>query len=142
MNTLQEDVRLRGEEVVAALKEQACQQIIRVPYLYIDYGKFFFSVSIGSLGLMVTLLNLDSTVSDLGTGQAVSLSLFAVSILLALRMILPTDTSGPDTGLIEDYGRLVRKLRHSVYLWFYVWLTGVAVAIYSLSSRWNAPALS
>jgi hypothetical protein len=133
MSSTDENIRLRGEDVVNALRESVRQEIIRGPSLYFDLGKFFFSVSIGSIGFLTTFLNIDPK-TDLDLATSTSLSLFAVSLILALVIILPTSSKfdAEADDLFEDYEKLMRRLTRYIFLWFIIWMTAVIVAIYSI----------
>lgn len=120
-------IRLRGEDADEALREWIKTDIRESPKQTYELGRFFFSVSVGTVGVLAAIEKLnDKSVVDLAL--AVSIVLLLGAILMALYLATPRmrEVRG-NTDLRKAYVYRAKKVRIIVWCWFALWLVGVVV---------------
>lgn len=119
--------RLKGEDLDSGLVEWVKSEIKEAPKQAYDLGKFFFTVSIGTIGGLATLEKLNQT-SAMDTLFQASIFLLFVSILVALNMARPKELKiGGETELQHAYHSQIQAASTHVWVWFAFWLLGTIV---------------
>jgi len=126
--------RLKGEDLDSGLVEWVKSEIKEAPKQAYDLGKFFFTVSIGTIGALATLEKLNST-AVIDTPFRISIVLLFVSIIVALDMARPKELKiGGETELQNAYHKQIRAASFRVGVWFAFWLLGAVVGGYAIRS--------
>jgi hypothetical protein len=123
---------LKGEDVSVALRDWVKLGIIEVGKNSYDSGKFFFGVTVGSMGLIATLQKLDSkfVLSLLNISPYIILF---ISLLLSLNLVLPRDNEvSGDTDLLKAYNEEIEFIRSRIWFWFFSWLIGTGLGFWNL----------
>jgi hypothetical protein len=133
------EIRIRGEDTADGLREWAKEEIKNAPARFYELGKFLFTASIGSIGVMATLAKLNTKAG--GTGISIdpllmaSLVALGLSMLFALLMAIPKQWKlDGDTDLLAEHKALVARGQHWTIFWALVWLTGVLFGLVSVFS--------
>lgn len=117
-------MKLKGEDLSAGLIDWVKSEIKEAPKQAYDLGKFFFTVSIGTIGALAAIEKLNAT-SRMDLPMIASLLVLFASILIALDLARPRKVRlGGETDLLDEYTVLVEKVLFRVYLWFGVWVLG------------------
>jgi hypothetical protein len=117
-------MKMRGEDTEAGLREWVKAEIKDGPKQTYDLGKFFFSVSIGTIGAIVAIEKLNQQ-SAMDCPMVAGLILLAVSIVIALDMARPRKcVIGGETDLLDEYSRQIRFAQVRTWVWFAVWGAG------------------
>ena len=126
--------RLKGEDLDAGLVDWVKSEIKEAPKQAYDLGKFFFTVSVGTIGGLATLEKLNQ-VAAMDTPFWTSTVLLFVSILVALDMARPRELKiGGETELQNAYHVQIRAASFRVWVWFAFWLLGAIVGGYAIKS--------
>lgn len=125
-------MKIRGEDVSDGLREWAKSELKEGPRQGYDLGKFFFSVSAGTIGAIAAIEKLNST-ARLDTPMAVGLGLLFASILVSINLALPRKhlLSG-ETDLLREYDKQINRIIRSVWVWFILWLAGTLAGGFAL----------
>jgi hypothetical protein len=127
-------MKMRGEDTEAGLREWVKAEIKEGPKQTYDLGKFFFSVSTGTIGAIVAIEKLNQQ-SAMDCPMIAGLVLLSFSVLVALDMARPRKYAiGGDTDLLDEYLRQIRFAQVRTWIWFVIWATGTvcgAVAVRS-----------
>lgn len=117
-------MKMRGEDTESGLREWVKSEIKDGPKQTYDLGKFFFSVSTGTIGAIVAIEKLNQQ-SAMDCYMVIGLLLLAVSIVVALDMARPRKYMvGGDTDLLDEYSRQIRFAQVRTWMWFAVWAAG------------------
>lgn len=126
-------MRLKGEDVSEGLREWVKSELKEGPKHGYDLGKFFFSVSAGSIGAIAAIEKL-SSVPKLDCFLILSLALFFISILISITFVFPRIHSiGGETDLLSEYERQVTNVKRLTWGWFIIWLVGALIGCYAVS---------
>lgn len=121
-------MRLTGQQTDDAVRAWVTDEIKGGPAGIADLGKFFFSVSAGSIGFFATFAKLDPSYKVTNFFWA-ALALYVVSVLIAVYMVVPRAfTLSSDTELYAEYKKKIQRVQVTVYLWFGVWLVATLLA--------------
>jgi hypothetical protein len=125
-------MRLKGEDVADGLREWIKGELKEAPRQAYDLGKFFFSVSAGTIGAITALEKLNAA-SRMDTPMVTSMALLFVSILLALNLAMPrTSTVGGETDLLLEYEKIVTRAVRRSWLWFASWCLGTLAGAWAV----------
>lgn len=125
---------LRGEDVADALREWVKSELKEGPRQAYDLGKFFFTVSIGTVGAIGTVEKLNVTPALDGPLRT-SLGLLTLSILAALGLAFPrVQRVNGDTDLFERYRTQIRFTQAAVVLWALLWGAGLVFGMFAVHS--------
>ena len=117
-------IRLKGEDVAEGLRDWVKAELKEGPKQAYDLGKFFFSVSVGTIGALVAIDKLNQTTS-IGRLLLCSLVTLFISILISLFLSLPKKYPiGGETDLLNEYREQIGTTIKYVWLWFSFWLLG------------------
>jgi hypothetical protein len=125
-------MRPRGEDTVSALYDWVKEEIKKAPAIRHDLGKFFFAVTTGTVGVIISVEKLSgSTKVDKSLG--ISLVCFFAAIIVALLMAIPKvwNLTG-ETDLFHEYNLYVKRIIQFIVAWFLIWLLGTVFGIYAL----------
>jgi predicted neutral ceramidase superfamily lipid hydrolase len=116
---------LRGEDVAEGLRDWVKSELKEGPRQAYDLGKFFFTVSIGTVGAIATIEKLN-TRSAVASHMWTSLLLLTISAVVALFLAFPrVQKVGGETELFAKYKAQVRLIQVVVILWALLWLAGL-----------------
>lgn len=125
-------MKLKGEDISDALRAWIRSDITDIGKNTYDLGKFFFTVTSGSIGILASLQKLDSGF----TPTAWDLSpyvLFTIALILALNLVLPRNRNvGSETDLHGLHGTEVKFVTSRVWIWFSLWLIAVLFSLCTL----------
>jgi len=125
-------MKLRAQDVDDGLRGWIRSEIEKASARGYDLGKFFFTVSAGTIAAITGLAKLGST-TQVGAVFIASLGILFVSILIALNMVMPRSfVVGEDTDLEVAYGEQIRSTSRAVWIWFAVWLIGTLLGGFSV----------
>lgn len=122
----------RGEDTEQAVRDWIRSEIITNPGVVRDLGKFFFSVSSSTVGLLVTLEKFGTTPR---IDWQLGLSIFALfwSMVIALRMAIPNTVNlTGDTNLFTVYEQQIRRVSLLSGWWFCIWILSVIIGLGSV----------
>ncbi len=118
--------RIEPEEIIAALREWAREEVKRGPADRRELGRFLFSVSSATIGILLTLAKLGSEASS-GVSPTLLAALLTlmISILTAVYMAKPQVwRAGAGTSLLKEYSRQVEHVETESLLWVVSWGIG------------------
>jgi hypothetical protein len=127
-------MNLEGKDVVDGLRDWLKAEIKGGPSQGYDLGKFFFTVSIGTVGALATLEKLNAS-PKMDKTMIISLIILFFSVLVALNLARPRkyEFSG-ETDLMVEYTSQIDRVLKMVWLWFVLWLAGAIVGAYAVKS--------
>lgn len=122
----------RGQETADAIREWSKDELKGGPSRAYDLGKFFFTVSIGTAGLVTGVQKLsDST--QLPKSLVFSLILFGISIFVALNMVRPRIWKlGEGTDLFDEHRKRIVAAIINMWLWFIFWFVGTIFGFHAV----------
>jgi len=127
-----EPMRIRGEDVLEGLRDWVKSDLKESPKLGYDLGKFFFSVSVGTIGTLAALEKLRPS-SGMSGILAFSFAVLFLSIVLALLMAIPRKSAiGGDTDLYIEYMKSVDRIVFRSWVWFSLWLIGTGLGAWAI----------
>jgi hypothetical protein len=125
------EIRPKGQDTLEAFQEWGKDEIKKSTERVYDIGKFFFVVSTGTLGVIVSIAKLGD-ISKLDMYMLTSLFTFLISIFISMNMVRPRvwRLKG-DTDLYDEYYKQVMSAKRNVRLWFITWLLALGTGIYA-----------
>ena len=127
-------IQLRGEDVETALREWVKSEVKDGPKLTYDLGKFFFTVSIGTIGAFATIEKLNSSPA-MDSSLLWSFGMLALSVIAALEMARPrVYIFDSGTDLLTEYERQIRLAQRRIWVWFTVWVIGIVIGAWAVRS--------
>lgn len=127
-------MKMRGEDTESGLREWVKAEIKDGPKQTYDLGKFFFSVSIGTIGAIVAIEKLNQQ-SVMDCPMVAGLVLLSVSVVVALDMARPRRyVIGGDTDLLDEYSKQIRFAQIRTWVWFAVWAAGAVCGALAVRS--------
>jgi hypothetical protein len=125
-------MKLKGQEVEESIKDWIKSEIKVGPSRGYDLGKYFFSVSTGTIGVLIMIEKLNPT-TKIGAPLIASMLILFISVLLAICMTKPGIVSvGEDVDLLDQYEKSVRSIIKRVWWWFIIWIIGAFVGGYAV----------
>ena len=125
-------INLKGEDLEAGLIDWVKSEIKEAPKQAYDLGKFFFTVSIGTIGAIATLEKLNAAAAMDAPMIASLLFLFA-SMLSALDLARPRKLLiDGRTDLQVAYQSQIDALLRRIVVWFAIWLVGTLFGGYAV----------
>lgn len=125
-------MKLKGEDLSAGLVDWVKSEIKEAPKQAYDLGKFFFTVSIGTIGALAAIEKL-KPVATLDLPMYGALAVLLASVLIAFTLALPRKSQvGGDTDLLAAYNKIVDQAIRRVVIWFVVWLIGTLIGAYAV----------
>lgn len=121
----------KGDDTVQAIREWSNDQIKSGTSNAYNLGKFIFSVSITSIGIITGIKKITSIESD---GMLfISLLLFFLSIIASVLMISPKlwKLDGK-FDLFQAFRYHMKQAYILFWSWFVLWILGFAIGIYSI----------
>jgi hypothetical protein len=114
-----------GDDLGRALKEWIDEDIKESPRQHYDLGKFFFTVSIGTIGA-VTAIKKGSSGLVISGSLAVFFFMMLCSLIVALLMVVPRERGlGPTVDLQAEHTRQIQWTVDASITWFVAWLMGI-----------------
>lgn len=125
--------KLSGEELAAAYKKWAQDQIEGLNRSRLDIGKFLFGVSVASIGAFLAISKSSANVFD--CWDWTSISLFVLSALIGIYIFLPwTVNISDDYDLQTIHSQQVKRLLHCNYLWVLIWICALGISASAIFS--------
>lgn len=125
-------MKLTGQEVNDSIKDWIKKDIKEGPSKAYDLGKFFFSVSTGTIGILIVIEKLNS-ISKIDTPLIISLLFLLISTIIAITMTTPSVVAiGEDVDLYNKYKESVKDIVKRVWIWFFIWIAGIFVGGYAV----------
>jgi hypothetical protein len=125
-------MNFKGEDLEAGLVDWVKSEIKETPKQSYDLGKFFFTVSIGTVGAIATLEKLNQT-SAIDTPMITSLVALFLSMLIALDLARPRKLKiDGSTDLQKAYQDQIEKVLFRMGLWFTSWFVGTLFGGYAI----------
>lgn len=125
-------IKLTGQEVADSIKDWMKNDIKESPSKTYDLGKFFFSVSTGTIGVLLVIEKLNS-ISKIDTPLIISLLILFLSTIIAISMTTPrVERIEEDVDLYEKYVKSLKDIRKRVLIWFFIWIVGTIAGGYAV----------
>ena len=123
-------MKIDADETARAIHEWFSDTIKSTPSLAPELGRFFFGVSATTIGTLIAFEKLDTT-SQVSLWLGIALAFQAISLFIALALVLPVRTSiEKQQNLLAHYSSQIQKLTRFSWLWFIIWFLGLVVGIY------------
>lgn len=121
-----------GEEIANGFREWVKDEIKSSPSRSYELGKFFFGVSVATVGMLATIVKVIKP-SAIDNYFKFSLLFFAISIIIALNMARPRNWKlGGKTNLFAEHQRIVNRGIRYTFVWFFSWFIGFVLGLYSI----------
>jgi hypothetical protein len=131
-NKPERGLRLKGEDVHDGLREWVKSDLKESPRQGYDLGKFFFSVSVGTIGALAAIDKLNQT-TRIDAPLLISLGILFASIIVSLILALPRRNSvGGDSDLHAEYRKCISRIIRWSWFWFVLWLGGAILGIWAV----------
>jgi hypothetical protein len=125
-------LRLSGQDVQDGLRDWVKADLKESPRQGYDLGKFFFSVSAGTVGAIAAIDKLNQT-TRIDALLLVSLAILFTSIVISLILALPKKSSiGGDSDLHAEHGKCVSRIIMWSWTWFVIWLAGTILGLWAI----------
>ena len=124
----------KARDTISALHDWIKKEILDGPSRLYDLGKHLFSISIGSIGLLITIAAIaqrgDKPIPELAylAGGFFIFSAFS-ALWLTLPRVLRLDTR-PD--IMTVYSKTIRNGVASVWVWALLWMLGLIMSAFAL----------
>ena len=122
----------KGEDTVAAIRDWIKNEIKTGPENRTNLGKFFFGVSSGTIGIIVSIIKLSGP-PYLNLYILMSFLFSLVSIIIALFMTIPKiwKLTG-ETDLFKEYREQIIKIKIFIIAWFTSWTFSITSGIFGI----------
>jgi hypothetical protein len=118
----------KAQDTVDALREWMKTEIKDGPSQRNQLGKFFFSVSATSFGLIISIIKLNSI--SLDTLLCLAFCFLLLSIIISVFLLKPTFWIIKSTSdLIREHSKQIKKIIILTWIWFLLWLAGFVTSI-------------
>lgn len=122
----------RGEDLAQSVREWMREEIKKGPQYIYELGRFFFTVSSFTMGLVIASEKLQP-VNKPSWPVLTTLGLFFISILISLRMTIPKiQMFSEEIDLYDIYIRHTRRLIILSTIWFAMWGLGLGFLVIRL----------
>jgi hypothetical protein len=126
--------RIEPEDILVALRDWAKEEVKRGPADRRELGRFLFTVSSATIGIILTIAKLvpgDST--GISANLFVSLLILLVSILTAIYMAKPhVWRAGARTSLLQEYQKQVEHIETETLVWVVSWVIGTILGVMAI----------
>ena len=128
---MSEGIKPKGQDIVDAFHEWNKEELKGSSSRIFELGKFYFSVSIGSLAFLVAIKKLGG-IQYIGCWFQISLIVLVFSSLAAILLVFPKrwKISG-DTDLVDIYKKKIKTAEILSFVWIILWLTGLLLGIWA-----------
>jgi hypothetical protein len=121
----------KGEDIASAVRGWVSDEIKGGPGSRWELGKFFFAVSSGTLGILVSIEKLSGAFS-LRPYLAASLLVLFVSTIVALVLAIPKRWRlNAEMDLFDEYSTQTKRVYFLIWIWFILWLFGSGIGIFA-----------
>jgi hypothetical protein len=125
-------MRITGQEIEAGVRDWIKDELKSGPAKEYDLGKFFFTVSSGTLGVLFVAEKL----TDKPLWSATLLISFFALIFatgLSLFMVVPKKWAiDEQTDLFNKRDEVIRRTVIEAYTWFVLWFIGLAFGVWAV----------
>lgn len=126
-----------NEEIEEGLKEYVKQEIGAAANQYYDVGKFLFTVT---TFLIVATLTIRSTLGENYNSILLSLTIFAYSLYITMRLTVFTNYENEIEGtILENYYSKRKWMQKRLHQWGWSFVAGITILLIGLGySTWQA----
>ena len=127
-------MKLKGEVVSAGLDEWVKAELKEGPRQHYDLGKFLFSVSTGTIGVIAAVEKLGAS-PRLDLPMLGSVLTLLISAAISLKLAIPRKHQfGEQTDLLEAYTKQVQAIRCHLFWWAPFWTVGAVLGGWAIWS--------
>lgn len=120
---------LGGDDIEDGIKSWIKEEIKAGPTREYDLGKFLFSVSSGTIGLLFIAEKLESTPSWTTT-LIVSFVILTIASALSLFMVVPKKWEIKEDDDLQDVRNdIIKRTVIGAWIWFGLWCLGLGIGI-------------
>ena len=125
-------MRIKGKDVDTGLREWINEELKSGSSKEYDLGKFFFTVSSGTIAFLLAAEKLTDGAS--WSYQLVfSFIVLLVAMIISLVMVVPKQWSVDEfTDLFDKRSGIIVRTIRETYLWFALWLVGVCLGVWAV----------
>ena len=124
-------MKLKGEDVSDGLREWVKSELKDGPKQGYDLGKFFFSVSVGTIGALAAIEKLNPN-SVIDWPMLLGLAFLFASVLVSLSLARPRKHSlGGETDLLVLYEKQIDSVLCHMRVWAALWFIGTLLGGYA-----------
>ncbi len=125
-------LKIKGEHLVEGLNTWFKKELVDGISSSTDLGKFFFSVSSASIGIVLTLYKIGN-IQLVSFVLVLGLLIYLCSIFVSIFLVYPRIfILNEETDLFVEYKKHYKKIRVCLLLWFFLWFLGTLFSIISL----------
>lgn len=125
-------MNLKGEDVSVGLREWVKSELKDGPKQGYDLGKFFFSVSAGTIGALTAIEKLNPQ-SAMDRPMVLGLIFLFLSILVSLNLTRPRKHSlGGEVDLLTLYEKQIDSVLCHMRVWTVLWFAGTLLGGYAI----------
>ena len=118
-------VPMNADKNANAYEDWVSNGIKSIDKVKFETGKFLFSVSSGSIGVVITLFSFLKI--QIETPGWLGLIAFILSAAIAIQMVIPKIIDiAPQTAIEPRHNNEVESLKRSAWAWFAIWALGLA----------------
>jgi uncharacterized membrane protein len=131
VSSAQVPIRPRGKDKESALRAWLTNEVTKASERTYDLGKFLFTVSIGTAGLVATLFKTTKTLLAI-----VAIVSSFVSAAIALSLAWPKEWRlDGDTDLERQYLLLITKVRRAMWWWVGAYTIAAAFSLWAICTQ-------
>lgn len=128
-------MRPKGEDIATAVRDWLKDEIKNASSIRHDLGKFYFGVTTGTIGLLISLKKFGGS-GKLDWPFGFSLAILFLAVILALLMTIPKFWKiGGKTELYQKYNEHVKRIAVFIGCWFILWLAGAFAGVFSVLDK-------
>lgn len=121
-----------GNDIEEGVKNWVREEIKSGPSREYDLGKFLFSVSTGTMGIIFLAEKLDSNPGWSST-LIISFLLFGIAAGYSLYMVVPKKWKiGEEDDLQEIRNGIIKRTVRGAWFWFLLWCLGLLFGLYAV----------
>lgn len=126
-------MKITGAEIESGIRDWIKDEIKNSPNKEYDLGKFFFSVSSGTLGFLFAAEKLKNA-PNWNWLLLLSFCVLLIATAFALIMVLPKNWKIKENTDLFDYRHtIIRRIVTETYIWFVLWLAGLCLGAWSVT---------
>lgn len=125
-------INFKGEDLESGLIDWVKAEIKETPKIAYDLGKFFFTVSTVTIGLIAALERLNDKIA-FDSPMVLSIFFLFVSMIISLDLARPREIRIDGSSDLQIvYHNQIKKVTWRIFIWFTLWLVGVCCGGYAV----------